>query len=421
MCLTLPARILSLGNNRALVESNGKELSVMIGISDRLSAGDFVLTTGDYLIKKIDQIEAEEIIELLKSYPAAQRDSMNPDLRNVLDRAAADELTKKDLEYLLSLTDKKDLAALYSEANIVRKTNIKDHICVHGIIEFSNYCKNDCYYCGLRKSNTEKKNYRLTPEEIIDAAVQAVNSKGYKILVLQSGEDDYFSEARLAEIISSIKKQAKCFIYISIGERPINEYETFKKAGANGILYRFETSNPKLYAQLRPDKILADRINQIRQLKVLGYIISTGMIVGLPGQKMSDLAEDIILMKELGTFMPSMGPLVPTKNTPLQSEGTIDFELMLKVIAVTRLYLKTARIPVTTAMETLGGGDEARKKCFMAGANSIMFNLTPSLYRENYRIYDNKYYDAEKRYEKWALFKGELSYRMIEDELQIKL
>jgi len=421
MCLTLPAKVLTIDNNRAIVESGGKELSVLIGISDSLMAGDYVLTTGDYLIKKIDQTEAEEIIELLRSYPPAERDSLNPDLKLALDRAAADRLDKNDLEFILSLSGEKNLQALYSEANITRKANIKDHICVHGIIEFSNYCKNDCLYCGLRKSNCEKSNYRMPDEEIIVAAAEAVNIKGYKILVLQSGDDDYFTKDKLASIISNIKKLAKCFIYISIGERPIAEYEAFKAAGANGVLYRFETSNPELYAKLRPGKKLSDRLEQLRQMKNMGYVISTGMIVGLPGQTIRDLANDIILMKELGTFMPSMGPLVPTRNTPLQGEQTVDFELMLKIIAAARLHSKTARIPVTTAMETLGGGEEARQKCFMAGANSIMFNLTPAKYRENYRIYDNKFYDAEKRYEKWALFKGELSYNMIEEELQIKL
>lgn len=421
MCLTLPARILSLDSNRAIVSNGGKDLSVLIGISDYLKVGDYVLTTGDYLIKKIDREEAEEITDLLKSYPAAERDSMTAELRAVLDRAAADRLEKEDLEYLLGLSNGADLEALYSEANIVRKTNIKDHICVHGIIEFSNYCKNNCQYCGLRASNAEKANYRLSDEEIVKTAADAVQNKGYKILVLQSGNDDFFTREKLASIIKKIKARAKCFIYISIGERPIEDYAAFKIAGANGVLYRFETSNNELYSQLRPGKILSDRTTQLKRLKELGYVISTGMIVGLPGQTVSDLANDIVLMRELGTFMPSMGPLVPTKNTPLADENMIDFELMLKVIAATRLYLKSSRIPVTTAMETLGGGEEARQKCFMAGANSIMFNLTPPTYRENYHIYDNKFYDAEKRYEKWALFKGELSYNMIEEELQIKL
>lgn len=421
MCLTLPAKILSLADNQAVVLSAGKVLSVLIGITDELAVGDYVLTTGDYLVKKINSAEAEEINDLLKSYPFSRRDYLKPALKNALDRAAADKLSLTDLEYLLTLEDEADLSALYSEANIARKANIKDHICVHGIIEFSNYCKNDCYYCGLRSSNCEKKNYRLTGEEIITAALNAVNDKGYKILVLQSGEDDYYTKEKIGSIIERIKKQAKCFIYLSVGERPLEDYSFWKRVGANGVLYRFETSNPELYAKLRPGKKLSDRLGQLRQLKGLGYIISTGMIVGLPGQTARDLANDIVLMKKIGTFMPSMGPLVPTKNTPLADEGIIDFELMLKVIAITRLYLKTARIPVTTAMETLGGGEQARKKCFMAGANSIMFNLTPPEYRKNYRIYDNKFYDAEKRYEKWALFKGELSYDMLEAELQIKL
>lgn len=417
MCLTLPARVLEVSAGRARVLFGGKEMSVMIAVTDLINVGDYVLTTGDYLIKKIDSTEAQEITDLLKSYPLANRDDLTVDLRTVLDRATGDNLDVHDLELLLRLENATDLQALYSEANITRKAHIKDHICVHGIIEFSNYCKNNCLYCGLRASNPHKKNYRLSSEEIIKTAIEAVNDRGYKILVLQSGDDDFFTQAELVDIISKIKATAKCFIYLSVGDRAPGDYRAFKTAGANGALYRFETSNERIYGEMHPGKKLVDRLNNLREMKQLGYVISTGMLVGLPGQTMTDLANDILLMKELGTFMPSIGPLIATKNTPLADTASIPFELMLKVIAATRLHLKSSRLPVTTAMETIGGGEAARQQCFMAGANSIMFNLTPATYRENYRIYDNKFYDAEKRYEKWALFKGELSYEMLENEL----
>ncbi|MEK7072719.1 MAG: radical SAM protein, partial [Patescibacteria group bacterium] len=202
--------------------------------------------------------------------------------------------------------------------------------------------------------------------------------------------------------------------------RSLKTYRQLKQAGANGVLYRFETSNSDLYAKLHPNKTLQDRLNNLKAMKEMGFTISTGSIIGLPGQTIDDLANDILLMKELGTFMPSIGPLIPSKNTPLARAKIIDFNLLLKIIAVIRLVMPTARIPVTTAMETIGGNN-SRYQSFMAGSNSVMFNLTPEKYRESYNIYDNKFYDKEKKYEQWALFKGDLSYQMLEEELKIKI
>lgn len=417
MCLTVPAKITALENHCATVTVNGRTAEVLIGTAEPLAIGDDVLTTGDYLIKKIDPAEAAEISALLKAAPAPDPQFLPEQLKAVLTRAARQDLQREDLKYLLALNEPAWLEAVYAEANTARKANIKDHICVHGIIEFSNHCRNNCAYCGLRRDNQVLSRYRLSVEEIVAAAVSAVNDKGYKILVLQSGEDLFYTRKKLVEIISRIKQAAKCFIYLSIGDRSAEDYQAFKAAGGNGVLYRFETSNPQLYAKLHPGKRLAERLKLLKIMKDLGYVISTGMIVGLPGQTLDDLADDIALLKELGTFMPSIGPLIPTKHTPLAGAPAVDFTLLLKVLAAVRLYLPAARLPVTTAMETLGGGEDARQKCFLAGANSIMFNLTPQPYRAAYRIYDHKFYDAEKRYEKWALFKGELSYEMLENEL----
>ncbi|MEK7653007.1 MAG: [FeFe] hydrogenase H-cluster radical SAM maturase HydE [Patescibacteria group bacterium] len=419
MCLTLPAKVISSDGYRADILASGKKQKVKIGLSEKIQAGDWVLFTGDYLIKKITECEAQEIFNLLGSYKKAKPENLSPDLRNILESASQRDLKKEEIEYLLSLENESDLEAIYSEANIIRKASIKDHICVHGIIEFSNHCRNNCAYCGLRCDNRIVR-YRMATEEIVESALQAVNEKGYKILVLQSGEDEYYTEERLIEIIKKIKEKCRAFIYLSIGERPRSVYENLKKTGANGVLYRFETSNPKIYKQLHENDSLSDRLENLKIMKKLGYVISTGMMVGLPGQTVSDLADDIIMMRELGTFMPSFGPFIPTLGTPLADEKNTGAEMILKIIATTRLAMPKARIPVTTAMETIGG-EAFRQKAFMAGANSVMFNLTPDKYRENYSIYANKFFDREKRYEKWALFKGELSYQMLENELQIKI
>ena len=427
MCLTLPAKVISASDFYAEVLINGKAQKIKIGTSDKISAGDYVLYTGDYLIKKIDEIEAKEIFELLSSYKKVDLDDLDEKYKDIILNSKKRALTHAEIEYLIKLDNNMNtshvcevLESLYSEANIVRKESIKDHICIHGIIEFSNNCQNDCLYCGLRKSNSSVNRYRMEPQEIIGTAVDAVNVRGYKILVLQSGEDLWYDDEKLLEIVKGIKAKARVFLYLSIGDRSFETYKKLKEAGANGVLYRFETSNADLYAKFHPGKILQDRIDSLKMMKKIGYLISTGMIIGLPGQTTSDLANDIMLMKELDTFMPSMGPLIPSGGTPLENEDSVDFELIRRVIAVSRLVMPKSRISVTTAMETVGG-TESRQKCFMAGANSVMFNLTPENYRKDYYIYANKFFDRERKYEKWALFKGELSYNMLEEELKIKI
>lgn len=419
MCLTLPAKIISIDKFNAVISVNGKNQQVKIGTSENLAVGDFVLYTGDYLIKKINQEEADEILDLLSSYKKVDLNVLDSDFKKIIEASKIRDLRREEIEYLLNV-ENEEFEALCSEANIVRKESIKDHICIHGIIEFSSYCKNNCHYCGLRCENTSPKRYRMSSEEIIETTVNAVNDKGYKILVLQSGEDDFYDDDKLVDIIKEIKAKSRVFLYLSVGDRSVESYKKLKEAGANGVLYRFETSDSEMYAKLHPGKNLEERIDSLKMMKKLGFAISTGMIIGLPEQTTFDLANDIMLMKELGTFMPSMGPLIPSSGTPLAGESQPNFDLIRKLIAVSRLVMPTSRIPVTTAMETIGG-DDSRQKCFMAGANSVMFNLTPEKYRKDYYIYENKFYDKEKKYEKWALFKGELSYQMMEEELKIKI
>lgn len=421
MCITLPGQVKEVKGLVAEIEYNGKSQLVKVGSTDDLVVGDWVLFTSDFLIKKIDQQEANEIFELLGGYGARIPETTNEKLKEVLLKSREGELEAKDLEFLLSLESEEDPQAFFAQANLTRKEFIKDHVCIHGIIEFSNYCKNDCLYCGLRRSNQGVNRYRLSQEEIIKTAVSAVDNKGYKILVLQSGEDDYYTKERIVEIVKSIKERTRVFIYLSVGDRTFDDYRAFKEAGANGVLYRFESSNPELYAKMRPGHQLSQRLDNLKLMRSLGYVISTGMIIGLPGQTMKDLAQDILLMKELGTFMPSFGPLVAASGTPLENSQAVDPKLILKVIAAVRLAMPKSRIPVTTAMETLVGGDLARKQCFSAGANAVMLNLTPGGYNKDYMIYDNKFFDTDKSYERWGLFKGELSYEMLENELGFQI
>lgn len=251
-------------------------------------------------------------------------------------------------------------------------------------------------------------------------AVYAANERGYKILVLQSGEDNWYDEEKLLAIVKGIKARARVFFYLSIGDRPISVYENLKAAGANGVLYRFETSNQELYGKLHEGEDFVKRLNNIKAWQKIGYVMATGFLIGLPGQTIDDLIDDLLLLKELKPFMPSLGPFVPSANTPLAFNSKPDIDLVLKIMALTRLLLPQARMPITTAMETLYG-EKIREAGFNAGANSVMFNLTPEKNVKDYYIYENRFIDQEKKYEKWALFKGELSYQMLEEELKASL
>lgn len=420
MCLTIPAQVVEIKKNKAVIKQSNGNQQIDISLIPSVRIGNWILYTGDFAVKKIDSKEASEIMELLRSHQSVDTTKLRPRFKTILQAVSKRDLTKKEIEYLLRTKDQIHLQALYSEADTIRKSYIRDHICIHGIIEFSNYCVNNCLYCGLRRENIKNKYYRMTPQEIIKVADQAVNLLGYKMLVLQSGDDYWYDDKKLVEIVEGIKKRCRVFIYLSVGDRAFETYKKLKQAGADGVLYRFETSNSKLYAKLHPQKTLKDRLDHLKFMKKLGYVISSGSIVGLPGQTISDLANDILLMKKLKVFMPSMGPFIPADNTPFAKKSHGGFGMSLKMIAVTRLLLKKSRIPITTALETIGPKD-ARKQAFKAGANSIMFNLTPAKYRKNYKIYKNKFYDEKRKIEKWGLFKGEASYKMLEKELKVKI
>lgn len=434
MCLTVPHKIKKVSGHKAELD-DGRMVDISLLLMDkaglpaearssaslgRAKAGDWVLFTNSYAVKKITNNEALDILKLLETIPEINLDSLSPRFKDIIEAAGKRVLTSPEIEYLLGLNDPRHLQALYAEADTIRRAYAKDHVCVHGIIEFSNYCGHDCLYCGLRKSNENVLRYRLREEEIVETAVEAINNTGYKMIVLQSGDDYWYTEDKLIRIISEIKKQARAFIYLSIGDRLISTYKKLKQAGANGVLYRFETSNPKLFASLHPNGTLKERLANLSALKKLGYIISTGPLIGLPGQNVRDLAEDVLLLNKFKVFMPSMGPFIAAANTPLGEMRDGSFAMSLKMIAVTRLIMKTAQIPITTAMETIGPKN-ARELAFKAGANSLMFTLTPEEHRQDYSIYRDKFFDREKKLADLALFKGEASYEMMERELRIKI
>jgi biotin synthase len=417
MCLTIPAKIIAINEPFATVETSDKKQSqILISSIPDARLGDWILYISNLAIKKISADEAGEIIELLESAQKIDITKLDAGFQQIIKASKSRDLTKDEIIRLLK-TDGLEKQALFSEANVLRKTTLKDFICIHGIIEFSNNCQNDCLYCGLRKENTSIPRYRLTLDEIVKTAVDAVNDDGYKLLVLQSGEDRFYTDDLLVDFIKKIKAQARVFIFMSVGERDFACYEKMKTAGASGVLLRFESSNPKIFNELHPvGKNLDNRLELLKKLGQIGYYIATGSIIGLPGQTIEDLADDISLTAKLADMV-SSGPFVPCDNTPLFDKPKGDVDLNLKMIAILRLMVKNSRIPVVTALETLGGED-IRKRALQSGANSLMFNLTPAKYRPLYKIYPGKFFQTDSLWQKYGLFKSEESYQMIENSLK---
>lgn len=275
---------------------------------------------------------------------------------------------------------------LFEAADRVRKKYVGDEVHLRGLVEFSNYCKQNCLYCGLRRDNKKVKRYRLKEDEVIRFAKSAADM-GYKTIVLQSGEDPYYTIDKMKYIISEIKK-FDVAITLSIGEKTFEEYKAYKDAGANRYLIRIETTDKNLYTKLDPEMDWENRLKCLQDLRKLGFEVGTGCLVGLPEQTLESLADDILFFKEINADMIGIGPFIPNQNTPLAETKGGKFELALKVMAITRLLLPDINIPATTAMETLN--PNGRIMALQCGANVIMPNVTQGEYRKFYEIYPGK-------------------------------
>lgn len=263
----------------------------------------------------------------------------------------------------------------------------KSEVCLRGIIEFSNSCEKDCLYCGLRKSNKQLKRYRMSPEQIVETASWA-GKMGYKTILLQSGEEESCDIDILSEIIRKIKKDFDCAITLSIGEKSFSEYKKLKDAGADRYLLRFETSDQRLFEKLKPDSSYNQRFTCLDNLKVLGFQVGSGIMVGLPGQTDQTLAEDILLLGNLDLDMIGIGPFLPHHNTPLAAAASGKLELTLRVLSLIRSAMPEVHLPATTAMGSVE--KNGRQKALCSGANVIMANITPIQYRKYYQLYSNK-------------------------------
>lgn len=278
-------------------------------------------------------------------------------------------------------------------ADKIRKQYKGDFVHLRGLIEFSNICKRNCFYCGLRCENKNVKRYRLTIDEILHCVENGVKL-GYKTVVLQSGEDEFFDTKKLCDLIKEIKKY-NIALTLSIGERTYDEYKAFKDAGADRYLIRIETTDKKLYKTLHPNMSFENRVECIKNLKKLGYETGTGCLVGLPNQTIESLADDILFFKETDADMVGIGPFIPHPDTPLyDADYKNNFSIALKVMALVRLIMPDINIPATTAMETLN--PDGRIIALRSGANVVMPNITDVQYRSKYEIYPKENIENDK-------------------------
>lgn len=309
------------------------------------------------------------------------------DIKVILDKAYnSKELSFDEIKMLLLLEDdEKDM--LFEFADRVRREYVGDEVFLRGLIEFSSYCKNDCLYCGLRRSNKEAQRYRMTKDEIVDAAKRAYDM-GYRTIVLQSGEDMFYTCEVMCEIIRDIKNVCDVAITLSIGEKSYDEYRSYKKAGADRFLMRFETSNKELYQMYHPGMSLENRIRCLKDIKSLGYELGTGFLIGLPDQSIDDIANDILLIKELDADMIGIGPFISNPHTPLKDAPNGSVDLTLKCIAILRLLMPDTNIPATTALGSLDA--LGRQKGLKCGANIVMPNVNDLEYKLKYQLYPGK-------------------------------
>lgn len=294
--------------------------------------------------------------------------------------------SREELARLLG-ADESEEELLFAAADRVRSAAAGDEVHLRALIEFSNHCRRNCLYCGLRRGHAELSRYRLSPAEIIAAAGVAAEL-GFGTVVLQSGEDQTYTADVLADVSREVKTRWDMAVTLSIGERTESEYARLREAGADRFLLRIETSNPDLYEGLHPDSDWHARLGCLHTLRSLGYQVGSGVMIGLPGQSLEMLADDLLFLRDLDLDMIGVGPFIPHPATPLGGEQGGDLGRSLRFLALLRLLCPRALIPATTALGTLASA--GRWEGLRAGADVVMLNVTPSRYRERYDLYPGK-------------------------------
>ena len=322
-------------------------------------------------------------------------------MTNLVEKLKAQRTLSHQEFYELLSTDAFD-TSLIKSADETRRKIYGDEVYIRGLIEFTNYCKNNCYYCGIRCANTNTKRYRLSKEEILDCCREGYEL-GFRTFVMQGGEDPYFTDERICDIVSTIRKEfPDCAITLSIGEKSYDSYLAYFKAGANRYLLRHETANDTLYNKLHPETMrLESRKQCLYDLKKIGYQVGSGFMVGAPFQTLDNIIEDLFFLSELQPDMIGIGPYIVHKETPFSIYESGSVELTVRLVAILRHMFPYALIPSTTALGTLH--PNGREMGLRAGANVVMPNLSPQSYRKLYDLYDNKISTGEEAAQSRAL------------------
>lgn len=304
-------------------------------------------------------------------------------------------LDKNEFVFLLSNFTPEVSEYLFEKARNISKKHFGNGIYTRGLIEFTNYCRNNCYYCGIRAGNLKAERYRLTPDEILECCRDGYEL-GFRTFVLQGGEDNLFSDDDIVKIITNIKKQhPDCAITLSIGEKSEASYRAYFDAGADRYLLRHETANEEHYSLLHPESLsLKNRKECLYMLKKIGYQVGAGFMVGSPHQTFEHIAEDFLFIKELSPEMIGVGPFLPHHDTPFKDRAKGSYELTLFIIGLIRLMMPNALIPATTALGTIN--PKGREAGILAGANVVMPNLSPVRVRKKYELYDDKICTGEE-------------------------
>lgn len=299
------------------------------------------------------------------------------------------DITLEQLTRLLKCEDTESIKMLFGHARATAQGAYGNKIFMRGLIELSNHCKNDCLYCGIRRSQAGVARYRLTRDEILDCCEQGY-ALGFRTFVLQGGEDAWFDDDRMCAIVGAIRSRyPDCAITLSLGERSTESYQRLYDAGANRYLLRHETADAAHYAKLHPaDMSFANRQRCLRDLKSIGYQVGCGMMVGSPFQTVETLYQDLQLIRRLAPEMVGIGPFIPASGTPFADRPAGSVDTTLRLLAVIRLIHPHVLLPATTALGTLH--PQGRELGLLAGANVVMPNLSPRSHRSQYSIYDNK-------------------------------
>ena len=328
--------------------------------------------------------------------------------QDIIDKLCEEEyLQKEEWIELLDGYAESDREYAARKAREISGLYFGRQVYIRGLIEFSSYCRNNCYYCGLRRDNEKAQRYRLTEEEIL-ACCEKGYRLGFRTFVLQSGEDGWYTDDRMAAVIRRIKAQyPDCALTLSIGEKEEDAYRKFYEAGADRYLLRHETADVRHYGMLHPPQMsLAHRKECLRVLKAIGYQTGCGFMVGSPGQTARTLAEDMMFIRELHPHMIGIGPFLPHKDTPFGKKERGSYELTLFLLSLLRIMEKNVLLPSTTALGTIA--PEGREAGILAGANVVMPNLSPVSVREKYSLYDHKICTGDEAAERIDSLRGRI-------------